>query len=762
MMSYGGLRTLDTLQEERANSPLGAQSNALPKNRSRSSSGNGKSKTVGLGIARRPSDNLLMNLVDKGPNAACSIPQPPKTNFITKVDRPISNDSIVTQSSDLFSSHPNSSSSSDSNSRGSSIIEDMNADNNNIDLEPSATIANSVEEGEDGTREFEDDDETDFYSTSTTSETLTRTTTQQQRQQKTKYIFKNSSMIKSQLTFSANTPSPLKHNLSRTASVPSNLYSKSAPSLPTKTRITPSQRYRLRKEQNKVALQNSIKQREKFYDEQESSFVDQGDIDDSIIWNIPVASHSTNSFLMSMHSTKPKPEFKRSGSQHSVQSSNSSFLDYHEMPPSPIPGLSKTSDLQFFQETSANLSAIYQNTSHRLSQSKLLQRTESAECLPLEFKTASENGMEDLRLVSGDKMQVCSPSRPSWLPPKDQEEKKNHERQIQKTIGLASMDQLDKNKEREEREIKNETNRQKLVLLMDRGITRQSSLNGLKKVVWETPLPNESRYETYDVLLQSNVRLISEKFIEPFDSISAVLDKMDFPHDKVVEIEQLTCKIPIIEKSKPFTELIWLLKLKSISQQGLLPGDELLAYHFLKSGAFTLQQIWELVNLIQLTCFNELTKEKYDSRVLNSRGVVAHYLLRTEAFKQEFNPTALNYNTWWNILHRVDHELFMWCMDIIVVNNSQSYTNFPVIQEKFQDRPWEYYRSKKVVVNYKILVSLMLSVLLNYHFGFTDLYSLASMEDRDFRIPCSMDELLDNMAINGVFVKKWQHYYKKF
>ena len=102
-MSYGGLRTLDTLQEERANSPLGAQSNALPKNRSRSSSGNGKSKTVGLGIARRPSDNLLINLADEGPNAARSIPQPPKTNFITKVDRPISNDSIVTQSSDPVS-----------------------------------------------------------------------------------------------------------------------------------------------------------------------------------------------------------------------------------------------------------------------------------------------------------------------------------------------------------------------------------------------------------------------------------------------------------------------------------------------------------------------------------------------------------------------------------------------------------------------------------------------------------------------------------
>lgn len=89
--------------------------------------------------------------------------------------------------------------------------------------------------------------------------------------------------------------------------------------------------------------------------------------------------------------------------------------------------------------------------------------------------------MEDLLLVSENKLDAVSHTRPSWLPPKDPEEKKLHEREISKTLSMASLDQLEKNKDRDSKIIKDETNKQKYVLLVDRNITRKSSLQSLKK-----------------------------------------------------------------------------------------------------------------------------------------------------------------------------------------------------------------------------------------------------------------------------------------
>lgn len=760
-MSSHSSSTLDTLQEETAAHESSLKSNVQQQRRrgksgsfpKSSSISSGNSKTVGLGIARRPSDNLLMNLAQEEQPI---IAQPPsRKNLISRYERPISNDSIVTESTELFSSNPNSTASSTSNnSRGSSIIDDLDE--------------SVKQQGEETSQEDAGDDSTLDYSSSLDTDLSVST----HGQPKTRYMFSNSTMARSQLSFAANNPSPLKNNVNRASPVPRPLHSKSAPSLPQETVLTPSQRYRLRREQSKVALQKSIKQREQYYDEQENSFeslANESVVDDALIWNIPVASHSTNSFLMSMKPSPKKskqkpPKFSRSTSLHSMASaSSSSCLDFREMPTSPLPGVHKTSDLQFYQQTSENLSTIYQHSSNQLSRNKLLERTTSTEFLPFQFKSASDEGMEDLKLVSEDKVQLCSPSRPTWLPPKPTEERKSHEREINKTISMASIDLLDRSKEREEREIRNETNRQKLFLLLDRGITRQSSLHDLKKITWETALTPETRYEIYDAILQSDIRFISENFIEPLRNTTTVLDKMEFPRSKQSEIEKLINKIPSIEENELSRELTHLLKLKSISSQGLLPGDEFLFYHFLSDKSFgDLNKVWEMVHLIQSTCFNDLTREKFDSRVLSSRGVIANYLTRDDSFKNEFNSKSLNVSTWWNILQRMDHEMFMWCLDIIVVHNSQPYKNSPIDKEAFEGKSWDYYRSKKVVVNYKILCSLMLNVLLNYHFGFDDLNSLASLKDQDFRIPCSMEDLLDASAVHEVFVKKWQHYYKKF
>ncbi|QLL33160.1 hypothetical protein HG536_0E00700 [Torulaspora globosa] len=785
----------ETLKGGRIGSPYVSGANggsALPKSRCASISSNSvstNSKTVGLGIARRPSDNLLLNMtaleddIKKLDEEAVALSTnfglpPPRKNFAAKAeknDRPISNDSIATRTTELFSS-----ATSDVNSGSSSVENENDTESKECRDELNDSRSSTDNESDSETCSVEN------LSLSTHCNETIRSGTKGHPDavQRTRYFFNNGSKATSQISLAGSTStitSPVetandgalqRHSLPAASPLYFQVNSTSA-ILPSKGRLTPSQRYRLRKAQNETALRKSIRRKEKFYEEQDRSSELRDDLENILIWNIPVASTSTNSFLTSSKENRRSRNMPSDSSLSRTKNSDDHFaahrlpyLDYHEMPTSPIPGVNNTTDFQYMQQATQNLSSVYLHSSDRLSQSKLCERTASADFLPIEFKAASDLGLEDLKLVSEDKLEVTSHSRPSWLPPKDPQERKLHEEQISKSTSMASIEQLDRNKESQEKAIRDETNRQKYVLLLARDITRNSSLRDLKKLIWETAFSDETRNQAYNDVLQSNARTITGEFLEPFEDMMRLLNEMDFPKGKEAEIEQLIkvgvrCKIA--GKDGVPKELALMLKLKSISQQGLQCGDELLFHHFLSSKSFSsLEQVWDAVNLVQMTCFNDHCKEKFNSRILNSRGIVAHYLLRGDDFKDEFNASCLNSSTWWNLMERVDHALFMWIIDIIVVANSQCFKKVPVSKQNTKDKGWEDYRAKHVVVNYKILLSLVLNVLLNYHFGFNDLKSLSSLDDSNFCIPMPMDHLLDTDSVNQIFVRKWLHYFKKF
>ncbi|AET40249.1 uncharacterized protein Ecym_5506 [Eremothecium cymbalariae DBVPG len=797
-----------TLSERTASNSLTIQNNNsnIPKNECKkhgyhskgSSSASSNSRTVRTGIGRRPSDNMLGNLMnEEGDETGVAhvslqsmmFQQPPSKKALSlKTERPISNDSIVTEAADLLSSHLNmscASASNSSSSRGSFIVIDQ------VENCDSGAVAVSVEG---------DSDLTERYESNLTSSTvhdseheLKTWDSTSRASVKTKYMFTNSCRNKSQVSFlNANTAevatavSNTGLSISRFSSPPPKntihsipAYSKTTPSLVTTSKAaTPSQRLRLRREQNKVMLQKSIKDKETFYDEQESpslyftgssakslsecSYIGDevsDDMSNYLGWDVPVASPSAAPFLSALNASprQTKHDGKKRGKLERSQSST--FVDSFQLPPSPIPGIQNVTDLQFFQQTSRTLSSVYTDSSKEFSKSKLWERTKSAEVLPMEFKTASDEGMEDLKLVSSGKLAMCSPSRPTWLPPKDVEERAKHEKQIRQAMNIASVNQMDKNKEHEERQHKNEINRKKLAILIDRGLTRKSSLHDLKKICWETSLASDARYFVYRTLLQSETaKVIEEKYIDDLSKLEAIFQTMKFPHEKLQEIKVMVAQMPCVVGEPP-KELVYLLQLKAISKQGLLIGDELLFYHFLITEHLNLSEVWVLVNLLQQTCFNEVTKDRYENRILNPRGVMANYLANDKAFSLEFNSKCLNFVTWWNIMARLDHEFFMWCIDVIVAENSQPFKSDSIDRQKYEDKDWDEYREKHVIVNYKILCSLALNVLLNYHFGFNDFYELSLIEKR-FQI--IGPELHATDDVHSTFVKKWRNYYKKF
>ncbi|EJS43458.1 sbe22p [Saccharomyces arboricola H-6] len=803
--------------------------------RSRAGS-NTMGKVSGLDIARRPSENLLLKMNSNSDDNEGKILNsfvntalpPPKVNPVsTRRERPASNSSIGTKTTEVFSSASASSSLEDTSDEG---------ENNDAGKSRLNSISNiMMEKATQGSRTTENEtkrvrnrvvvetttenDKVALQKSTSFDEVAMKASLNNSRHSyQGQFHSKNKPSVvdnKQRSRAKSQTYSNMGHNNSSSFSPLKSFgitsrFSNStsrleAPSIefnvPSQKPLngkplTPSQKYRLRKEQSETNLRKTIKRKEKFYDSQEQILeLREGDMDDSLIWNVPMASYSTNSFLASAKpedmnnlptktfleyprdlmndnadNSDAKQDHRYSNISFASTTSNASLLDFNEMPTSPIPGLNNVSDFQFIQDTTKNLASVYLHSSHRLSKTKLSDRTKSSDFLPFELKEAQNQGMEDLILVSEDKLDAVSHSRPSWLPPKDRQEKIMHERQINKSMSVASLDQLVKNKGKEENLIRDETNRQKYVLLLDRDITRCSSLQSLTKMVWDTPFNDETRSKIYSEILQSKTEFITKNYIQSFDELQELLTKMgDFPKNKDIEISQiietsLRRKVNGLHDISP--DLTLMLKLKSISSQGIVTGDELLFHHFLVSESFQylgLKEIWNIVNLVQMTCFNDLCKEKFDTKILEKKGVVAGYLSQNDQFKDEFNTESINSTTWWNIMERIDHNLFMWIMDVIVVNNSQSYKNSPINEDEFAGKDWEYYRSKKVVINYKILVSFALNVLLNYHFGFSDLKSLCSVGDQRFCIPVFInDELVDTGTMNDVFIKKWAHYYKKF
>ena len=833
-----------------------------------SNASNASSKMVGLGIARRPSDNLLLKYSGaSGASGASGSPPTPRIAHTihegdsageeeageehahahahahahelapprrtgagvgANADRPVSNDSISTRASELFSSPSsdlNSSIDSDGgNGSGRGGVHPLGAADTKTAAAAAAATLTVAQ-----TRSHDDDSgtlEESIISEGDATLILGNTDTpvlppppphplpqQHPHPHQLNHVLRNNHTTMGLASTKEHgfAPALYGHSNSTTAI------------LPNKVPLTASQRYRLRREQNEVSLRHSIKEKEKFYEEQNGILeLQEGDIDDSLIWNIPMASFSTSSFLNTgskrggkhrtlankqsqtqlqptqapqapqaqallphtpqkhtpAHSMPVNGQFgsvygnghnHRFAGDRAKATMSMPMLDLCEMPTSPIPGISNVSDLQYIQETTKNLSSVYIHSQNRLSKSKLSHRAQSAEFLPLDLKAASEQGMEDLLLVSSDKLDAVSNSRPSWLPPKDPGEKKLHDYEISKSISMASIEQLDRSKNREEQVVRDETNRAKLVLLLDRDITRNSSLTSLRKIVWETSFSSETREQIYSELLQSKDKVITKHYVESYDNLHKLVNTMDFPKGKEVEIQQQIYNDLVNKRAgqenddKVPQDLMLLLKMKAVSQQGLIPGDALLFYHFLLDDSFaSTRDVWNMVSLVQMTCFSELCKAKYDAKILQSRGVVANYLLKTDDFKTEFNPSCLNATTWWNILERVDHQLFMWIIDVVVVANAQSFKNYPIKKQEYEGKDWETYRAKRVVVNYKIQLAFALNVLLNYHFGFNDLSDLAVLDDKKFSIPIPMEQLLDSTEVNGMLVRKWQHYYKKF
>lgn len=612
--------------------------------------------------------------------------------------------------------------------------------------------------------------------------------------------------------------------------------------------LTPSQRYRLKRLQMKKqlinqTLKNDTNTIQKFFNNDEAENIntkiinsksknesnidndelDINDIDDSLIWNVPVIESSTNSLIndcnsnhtsKKISSTTKNTYHKKNNTIHFAEKNDKNHFNYqhdllNQLPVTKIPGInndSMTNDLIDMTVTTQNLTKIYNNYNSKFYENELMQRDNKSNFLPLEYQRLNELGLEDLKLVSNEKLESFCMTRPIWLPPKDTTEQKNQELQIYKYFNDSSKYELIEKKWINDYIEKNSEFENYLINLVNCDKSSKASISNndnkkkifkkISKSIMKYPLPKEEKYSVLTKFVipqdtfefESFTSIKSKYNIQGVKSFKDNSQNLSINDDKNLQIEKL---IKLCIERKTFSQdvlnscydhlngttiydnLKFLLKLKSLTSKGIQMGDKILFYHLLidnttrkkgsnddKKGEMSLEEIWNLNNYLQIICFNKINRDKFNERIVSQKKLCQSKELQED----ELDEVNLNFTTWWNIMEHINQEIFLWILDIILISNLN--------------------HKGALQYNYKILISLTIDILLNYHFGFNSLIELGgnlnsnngqakehnnkNKDNEYFHVifPNSVsnsDDPTDNeqLNVNFKFISKWLNIYRE-
>lgn len=591
--------------------------------------------------------------------------------------------------------------------------------------------------------------------------------------------------------------------------------------------MTPSQKYRLKRQQLKKqiisqALKNDSKNNNSYKNTEKSNFTtsirsssndtrsnefDIDEIDDAIIWNVPVIAPSTDSLINTNTSKKKitsKSNIKYSQKEARKFCSTKENDRKHkeilnQLPTTKIPGVnndSMTNDLNDMSLTTQSLTNIYNNYTSQYYNNELMERDNNSNFLPLELQKLDTLGFEDLKLISNEKLDSFCITRPFWLPPKDSSERKNQDSQIYKYFNDNCKNELiEKKWVSEYIKGKNEFEDYLIDLVNNRdsnlsnpsGANAKQIFKRISKNVKRYPLPSKGKYS----ILSSFVIPPNKFGFESLASIKvkynngevensknlnhnlSINDDKDLQISKLIELsiqrkifnqDLLNLCYEQATNSTVYDNLTFLLKMKSLTSKGIQMGDTLLFYHFLidnikqkdnknneQRDQMSLDEIWNLNNFLQTICFNGTIRDTYNDKIVRQKKLIRNKNLH----KDELDTTNLNFTTWWYIMEHINSEVFMWILDIILVTNLD-YKG--VLQH-----------------NYKILVSLTIDILTNYHFGFNDLTELGANVNREsggcyhdsdsfhvsFPNTIPGQESRENLGVNYRFTRRWLDIYSE-
>ncbi|CCH46287.1 hypothetical protein BN7_5879 [Wickerhamomyces ciferrii] len=637
-------------------------------------------KGLGINLPRRPSDSMFKNLNQPRYNNNNT-----SQNKVSMLERPVSNDSITSSNGSDFSEG--------GNSRNSSIT--------------SASFVNSPIMAQ---------------HINGSSSSISQDSKYQLPSSANQKYSNGSQLSINKLRDSVSTPRLNKYPSmsSMASSIPSTPVSASSVNISNSTinTLTPSQKYRLRRQNSKTSTKQNLRKREKYFDE---LYSDEETIDDNMIWNVPFTKGSATIFSPS--SGKSSKMLKNVITQSPAQ-----------MPLSPLPGslsapstpITRTphekgndSGSYFYQnpDEAASISQFYQASSESFVATELSSRQSKGASLPSSIKEASELGFDDMKFISKEKSECFSSTRPIWLPPKSKDESKKHDRDITKMFESAAKHDKKKQEYRDALQQVQDKNIKRWGELEERGILRNSTQNEMKKLVFKTSIPESLRLKIWTELLNDKTK---ETDYETFDELNKKFKTIpSFPKSKLYEIEKIVesiyPKLGKFQNGQALNEsLIKLIELKSISTRGMEYGDELtFALLLLK---FEEREAYDLNNKLKFGILNEVLLNKFNENS-NKNSVLKKYLNNKE-YKDDYE--FLNSNSIFDILQNFSTDISYHILDILIILN-----------------------------DYKYVYALFLTILRDYHFGFMNLKVLKSN-----------DEIL--VPDEYQFFDRLNHFYKKF
>lgn len=231
-------------------------------------------------------------------------------------------------------------------------------------------------------------------------------------------------------------------------------------------------------------------------------------LDDSVegnttgLYNVPIASHSS---LGIFHSSLGHGLCGPPGAH-----STPDLL----IPPSPLPGtqssfvdspaLKSSPSLAMLSPEARQLSVFYEAKVQSLAAEELQRRKQAAPKLNASF--------DDLDMASDQKAALVTITRPTWCPPKPQQEKKAHERAYQKMLEHGSRVALRESRAREHRNAARLVGDERLGYLTTKTELSQKNIGEVRKYIGGSRVTPATKAKLLDLCFKGNTNNI-QKYI---------------------------------------------------------------------------------------------------------------------------------------------------------------------------------------------------------------------------------------------------------
>ena len=424
----------------------------------------------------------------------------------------------------------------------------------------------------------------------------------------------------------------------------------------------------------------------------------------------------------------------------------------------------------------------------------------------------SNSSLEDLHLISLEKLSVVDPTRPSHLPPKSLDERRKHNQQIDKILHNKnnSSPHLIKSPTKSNFGINNNTNdsnnndnnnavtyNQEFMTLIEELQQQQYSLDSklfikkfqsqrdmIRTFAWTLNIPNDQCFQFLLKILslnqscQDSLNTIKNSFLlfeNKFNNLPESIKSnkmMEFNklcHDIIMK-KPLFETIPLIEQIEFMEKLKLIWNIKAISESGLNQDEILLIAILLRIfPTKSCQDIYCLLELINQEVLTKEFKQKFNNNVLKWNNM--NQLYKFQILPGEFEN--LSFNSILQILLQFNDQLPLSLSapttPIIGPPTDTTSTSTTTTTTELKSCSvqliiklftlliiYSFSYKTKFKNNLKILETFIMIIFNYYHLNWNNLNQLIK-ENKSIRLNYTCNQLIN---LNS-FIDKWKYIFKK-